>query len=148
MKMQCRFWEEYGSAFLVCIGGVRSHTFLSREHAPAGTVCVLWKVPMNGKSVELGGCLKMEERKLCKVNENRIFCGVCAGLARYFRVDVTVVRLIFAARISIAIGILTGRFAGVVGKRTTAVVVFVTVTKIGIRNLIVSCFHLIFSSIQ
>lgn len=95
--MQCRFWEEYGSAVLVCIGGVRSHTFLSREHAPAGTVCVLWKVPMNGKSVELGGCLKMEERKLCKVNENRIFCGVCAGLARYFRVDVTVVRLIFAA---------------------------------------------------
>ena len=39
----------------------------------------------------------MEERKLCKVNENRIFCGVCAGLAKYFRVDVTVVRLIFAA---------------------------------------------------
>ncbi len=39
----------------------------------------------------------MENRKLCKARENRIFCGVCAGLAQYFQIDVTLVRLVFAA---------------------------------------------------
>ena len=37
----------------------------------------------------------MENKKLCKILENRMVCGVCAGIASYFKVDVTVVRLIF-----------------------------------------------------
>ena len=38
-----------------------------------------------------------EDKKLCKSEKNRLICGVCAGLAEYFRIDVTVVRLIFVA---------------------------------------------------
>ena len=35
-------------------------------------------------------------KKLYKSN-NRMFCGVCAGLAEYLGIDPTVVRLIWAA---------------------------------------------------
>lgn len=35
-------------------------------------------------------------KKLCKSN-NRMICGVCAGLAEYLGIDPTVVRLIWAA---------------------------------------------------
>ena len=36
-----------------------------------------------------------ENKKLCKISENRMVCGVCTGIASYFNVDVTLVRLIF-----------------------------------------------------
>lgn len=87
MKVQPRFWEEYGSALSdlyrrcpvshISIPGTRS-----------GRCCFL---------VNHGGGKGMKERKLCKSKENRLVCGVCAGLARYFGVDATLVRLIFAA---------------------------------------------------
>jgi len=37
----------------------------------------------------------MEEKRLTRVEEGRMIAGVCAGLARYFGVDATVVRIIF-----------------------------------------------------
>ncbi|MEA5011782.1 MAG: PspC domain-containing protein [Angelakisella sp.] len=37
------------------------------------------------------------ERKLYRNKENRFLCGVCAGVADYFGIDVTIVRLIWVA---------------------------------------------------
>ena len=34
-------------------------------------------------------------KKLYKTNSNRLICGVCSGLARYFGIDVTIIRLLF-----------------------------------------------------
>lgn len=34
-------------------------------------------------------------RKLHKINEGKSVAGVCTGLAHYFNIDVTVVRLLF-----------------------------------------------------
>ena len=34
-------------------------------------------------------------KKLYKSRENRMICGVCAGIADYFQIDPTIVRLIF-----------------------------------------------------
>lgn len=33
-------------------------------------------------------------KKLYKIEEGKMFCGVCTGLAEYLRVDVNVVRLV------------------------------------------------------
>ncbi len=38
----------------------------------------------------------MNEKKLYKSQTNRVICGVCAGVAEYFNVDVTVVRVVWA----------------------------------------------------
>lgn len=38
----------------------------------------------------------MNEKRLARVEEGKMIAGVCTGLARYFGVDVTVVRLVFA----------------------------------------------------
>lgn len=35
----------------------------------------------------------MNNKKLYRVQEGKMICGVCAGLAEYFDVDVTLVRL-------------------------------------------------------
>ena len=35
-------------------------------------------------------------KKLCKSEPNRYICGVCGGIAEYFGIDATIVRLIFA----------------------------------------------------
>lgn len=45
----------------------------------------------------------MAERKLHKSNKNRMICGVCSGFAEYFKIDPTIVRLIF-----IIVGLLRG----------------------------------------
>lgn len=36
----------------------------------------------------------MKEKRLYRVNEGKILCGVCMGLSEYFEIDVTIVRLI------------------------------------------------------
>lgn len=36
------------------------------------------------------------EKKLYKSNTNKTICGVCGGLAEYFSVDTTIVRLLWA----------------------------------------------------
>lgn len=35
-------------------------------------------------------------KKLYKSQSNRMICGVCGGIAEYFHIDATLVRLIFA----------------------------------------------------
>ncbi|MCR4630025.1 MAG: PspC domain-containing protein [Treponema sp.] len=35
-------------------------------------------------------------KKLYKSNKNKMICGVCGGLAEFFNIDATIVRLIFA----------------------------------------------------
>ena len=38
----------------------------------------------------------MEEKKLYKSNANKKLCGVCGGIAEYFNVDPTLIRLLWA----------------------------------------------------
>ncbi len=35
----------------------------------------------------------MYEKKLCRSEDNKIICGVCGGIAEYFNVDPTVIRV-------------------------------------------------------
>ena len=35
-----------------------------------------------------------EQRRLYKNSEQKMICGVCAGLAEYFNIDVSIVRLL------------------------------------------------------
>lgn len=35
-------------------------------------------------------------KKLAKSNDNRFICGVCAGIAKYFDIDPTIVRILWA----------------------------------------------------
>ena len=41
-------------------------------------------------------------KKLCKSNTDKKICGVCGGIAEYFGMDSTVVRLICAALVVFA----------------------------------------------
>ena len=38
----------------------------------------------------------MEPKKLYRSRENRMICGVCGGVAEYFNVDATLIRLVLA----------------------------------------------------
>lgn len=38
----------------------------------------------------------MEPKKLYKSSSNKILCGVCAGLAEYLNLDISIIRLITA----------------------------------------------------
>lgn len=38
----------------------------------------------------------MEEKRLTKSLDNRMICGVCGGIGDYFKIDPTVIRLIWA----------------------------------------------------
>ena len=37
------------------------------------------------------------EKRLVKSNQNRFICGVCGGIAQYFNIDSTIIRLIWVA---------------------------------------------------
>ena len=37
------------------------------------------------------------EKKLYRIEQGKLLCGVCNGLAEYLNMDVTVIRLIWAA---------------------------------------------------
>ena len=38
----------------------------------------------------------MESKKLRKSSNNRVLCGVCAGIAEYLGIDPVIIRLLFA----------------------------------------------------
>lgn len=42
------------------------------------------------------GGISMEPKKLYKSRRQRMICGVCGGVAEYFNIDPTLVRLIWA----------------------------------------------------
>ncbi len=37
----------------------------------------------------------MNDKRLYKSSENRMLCGVCGGIAEYFNIDPTLVRLVW-----------------------------------------------------
>lgn len=39
----------------------------------------------------------MEQKKLTRSMSDKTLCGVCSGFAKYFNVDVTLVRVLYAA---------------------------------------------------
>ena len=39
----------------------------------------------------------METKRLTKSDDNRVLCGVCGGIAEYFNIDATLVRLAWVA---------------------------------------------------
>ena len=43
-------------------------------------------------------------KKLCKIEKEGKVSGVCAGLARYFNIDVTVIRLLWLMAVIFAVG--------------------------------------------
>lgn len=47
----------------------------------------------------------MSNKKLVRDMDRRMICGVCAGIADYLNVDVTVIRLIMVALAFTSIGI-------------------------------------------
>lgn len=46
----------------------------------------------------------MEEKRLLKSSANRMICGVCGGIGEYFKIDPTVIRLIWAILTFCSIG--------------------------------------------
>lgn len=38
----------------------------------------------------------MEAKRLYRSNRNKMICGVCGGIAEYFNVDPTIIRLVLA----------------------------------------------------
>ena len=54
----------------------------------------------------------MNEKRLYRVEEGKMISGVCGGLARYFDVDPTIVRLIWAGASILSVG--TGVLAYIV----------------------------------
>lgn len=43
-------------------------------------------------------------KKLCKIEKEGKISGVCAGLARYFNIDVTLIRIIWLLAVFLGIG--------------------------------------------
>lgn len=46
----------------------------------------------------------MEQKKLVRTVDNRMMCGVCGGIGKYFNVDPTLVRLIWVLASFIGVG--------------------------------------------
>ncbi len=46
------------------------------------------------------------EKKLVRPWDNRMLFGVCAGIGKYFNVDATIIRLIFAFLLFSGVGLL------------------------------------------
>ncbi len=54
------------------------------------------------------------EKKLYKVEEGKIICGVCKGIAEYANIDPTIIRLIFVAVALFGAGILLYILAAII----------------------------------
>ena len=37
----------------------------------------------------------MEQKKSCRTVDNRMVCGVCGGIGKYFNIDPTLIRLVW-----------------------------------------------------
>lgn len=56
------------------------------------------------------------EKRLYRINEGKMVCGVCAGIAKYCNIDPTVIRLIWALASCFA-------FAGVIAYIAAAIII-------------------------
>ena len=52
---------------------------------------------------------KMKNKKLYRSTTNKMFCGVCAGVADFFCIDPTIVRVIYAL-----VSFFSGGFPGII----------------------------------
>jgi phage shock protein C len=62
-----------------------------RRPGPAGPLCA-----ENALVRIRNGGIRFMEHKLYRSDDNRLICGVCAGLGEYFDIDPTIIRLVFA----------------------------------------------------
>lgn len=58
----------------------------------------------------------MMEKRLYRMEKGRMVCGVCAGIADYYKIDPTLVRLVWAAASCFA-------FAGVIAYIAAAIII-------------------------
>lgn len=56
----------------------------------------------------------MNQKKLYKVRKGKKVCGVCGGIAEYFEIDPTLVRLIWAVFSCVGAGVLAYIIASIV----------------------------------
>ena len=61
-----------------------------------------------------GGCIM--EKRLYRLEEGKMVCGVCAGIAEYYNLDPTVVRVVWAVASCFA-------FAGVIAYIAAALII-------------------------
>jgi len=61
-----------------------------------------------------GGC--MMEKRLYRIEEGKMVCGVCAGIAEYYNIDPTLVRVVWAIASCFA-------FAGVIAYVAAAIII-------------------------
>ena len=57
------------------------------------------------------------QKKLTRSTTNRTICGVCGGLAQYFDIDPTIVRLVWALGTLVSLGI------GIIGYIAAALII-------------------------
>ena len=57
----------------------------------------------------------MMEKRLYRMEKGRMVCGVCAGIAEYYKIDPTLVRLVWAVASCFA-------FAGVIAYIAAAII--------------------------
>lgn len=58
----------------------------------------------------------MMEKRLYRMEKGRMVCGVCAGIAEYYKIDPTLVRLVWAVASCFA-------FAGVIAYIAAALII-------------------------
>lgn len=56
----------------------------------------------------------MEQKRLYRSRENRMICGVCGGIADYFNVDPTLIRLVLVLLACTGSGILAYFIAAII----------------------------------
>ncbi len=56
----------------------------------------------------------MEPKRLCRSESNRMICGVCGGIAEYFNIDPTLIRLLVALWIFTGSGIFAYIIAAII----------------------------------
>lgn len=58
--------------------------------------------------------MENNQKKLYRSDTDKILCGVCGGIAEYFNVDPTIIRLIWAVFICTGAGILAYIIAAII----------------------------------
>ena len=62
--------------------------------------------------------IEMSDKRLYRSNKNRMICGVCGGIAEYFGIDPTIVRVGW-----VALTLFTAGFGGVLAYIVAAIII-------------------------